>query len=122
LEGVNFEYTKKLTSVNAMSLASLAWAPPAPTNVEIGGIVESSVKLKWDKVEDAKIAGYKIYWRLTTAPKWESSRFVGNVNQFTLDGIVIDNFYFGVASVDKDGHESPVVFTSDIIKTTFKRK
>ena len=122
LEGVNFEYVKKLTSVNAITLASLAWAPPSPSNVEIGGIVEPSVKLRWDKTEDDKIVGYKIYWRLTTSPQWESSKFVGKVNEYTLDGIVIDNYYFGVASVDKDGHESPVVFPSDIIKTTFKRK
>jgi hypothetical protein len=27
-----------------------------------------------------------------------------------LEGIVIDNFYFGVAAVSKDGSESPVVF------------
>ena len=29
LSGVNFDYAKKLTAVNAISLASLAWAPPA---------------------------------------------------------------------------------------------
>src|SRR5210317_663239 len=34
---VNFEYAKKLTTVNAINLASLAWAPPAPTTVGIGG-------------------------------------------------------------------------------------
>lgn len=122
LAGVNFDYCKKLTSVNAITLASLAWAPPAPTTVEIGGIVEPSVKLKWDDVQDNKIVGYKIYWRLTTSPQWESSRYVGNVNEFSLDGIVIDNYYFGVAAVDKEGHESQIVFPSDIIRTTFKRK
>ena len=122
LEGVNFEYVKKLTSVNALVLAALAWAPPAPINVEIGGIVEPSVKLKWQKSTDTKIVGYKIYWRLTTAPQWENSKFVGNVFDYTLEGIVIDNYYFGVASVDKYGHESVVVFPQDIIKSTFKRK
>lgn len=111
LDGVNFEYAKKLTAVNAINLASIAWAPPAPKNVEIGGIVEASVKLKWEKVK-GNIAGYKIYWRDTTAPHWQHSRFVGDVDHFTLDGIVIDNFFFGVASVGKDGHESPVVFPS----------
>ena len=28
IEGVNFEYAKKLTAANAINLASLAWAPP----------------------------------------------------------------------------------------------
>ncbi|WP_081211567.1 M28 family metallopeptidase [Salegentibacter sediminis] len=109
--GVNFDYAKKLTAVNAINMASLAWAPPAPKNVEIGGIVAPSAKLRWEKVE-GDIAGYKIYWRDTTAPQWQHSRFVGDVNEFTLEGIVIDNFFFGVATVGKDGHESVVVFPS----------
>ncbi|HEY9185153.1 MAG TPA: M28 family metallopeptidase [Salegentibacter sp.] len=111
VEGVNFDYAKKLTAVNAINMASLAWAPPAPNNVEIGGIVAPSTKLRWEKV-DGDIAGYKIYWRDTTAPQWQHSRFVGDVNEFTLEGIVIDNFYFGVATVGKNGHESVVVFPS----------
>lgn len=114
LEGVNFNYAKKLTAVNAITLASLAWAPAAPKNVMIGGIVEPSVKLKWDKVS-GEIAGYKIYWRDTTAPQWQHSRFVGDVDSFTLDGIVIDNYFFGVAAVGKNGFESLVVFPN----TTF---
>lgn len=111
IEGVNFDYAKKLTAVNAINMASLAWAPPAPKNVEIGGIVEASAKLRWEEV-DGDIAGYKIYWRDTTAPQWQHSRFVGDTNEFTLDGIVIDNFYFGVAAVGKNGQESMVVFPS----------
>ncbi|MDT0687572.1 M28 family metallopeptidase [Autumnicola psychrophila] len=111
IEGVNFDYAEKLTSVNAINLASLAWAPPAPENVEIGGIVEASARLRWKEVE-GDIAGYKIYWRDTTSRTWYHSRFVGDVNEFTLEGIVIDNFFFGVAAVGKNGHESLVVFPS----------
>ena len=122
IEGVNFEYANKLTAVNAITLASLAWAPAEPKNVRIGGIVAPSTKLKWDKCTAKNIIGYKIYWRLTTASQWEFSRFVGNVDQFELEGIVIDNYYFGVASVSSSGHESVVVFPNDIIKTSFKRK
>ncbi|UBZ06024.1 M28 family metallopeptidase [Salegentibacter mishustinae] len=115
VEGVNFDYAEKLTAVNAINMASLAWAPPAPKNVEIGGIVEPSAKLRWDKVE-GDIAGYKIYWRETTEAQWQYSRFVGNVNEFTLEGIVIDNYFFGVAAVGKDGHESVVVFPSGVFR------
>ncbi|SKB83549.1 Fibronectin type III domain-containing protein [Salegentibacter holothuriorum] len=115
VEGVNFDYAEKLTAVNAINMASLAWAPPAPKNVEIGGIVEPSAKLRWDEVE-GDIAGYKIYWRETTEAQWQYSRFVGDVNQFTLDGIVIDNYFFGVAAVGKDEHESVVVFPSGVFR------
>jgi Zn-dependent M28 family amino/carboxypeptidase len=122
IEGVNFEYANKLTAVNAITLASLAWASPEPKNVRIGGIVAPSTKLKWDKATAKNVIGYKIYWRLTTSPQWEFSRFVGDVDQFELEGIVIDNYYFGVASVSNTGHESIVVFPNDIIRTSFKRK
>ncbi|MFD1095677.1 M28 family metallopeptidase [Salegentibacter chungangensis] len=115
VEGVNFDYAKKLTAVNAINLASLAWAPPAPKNVEIGGVVEPSAKLRWEKVE-GDIAGYKIYWRETTAPQWQYSRFVGDVNEFTLEGIVIDNYFFGVSAVGRNGHESVVVFPSGVFR------
>lgn len=113
-EHVNFPYCKKLTAVNAINLASIASAPPSPKNVGIGGIVQPSAKFSWDKVDGA--VGYKIYWRDTTSPTWDNSRYVGNVSEFTLDGIVVDNFFFGVAAVGKDGHESIVAFPSKIIR------
>lgn len=112
LEHVNFDYAKKSTAVDAINLTSIAWAPPAPKIVEIGGVVEPSVKLRWSNVAGA--TGYKIYWRDTTSPTWDNSRYVGNVNEHTLEEIVIDNFFFGVASVGENGHESPVVFPSAV--------
>ena len=114
LKFVNFDYAAKLTAVNAINLASLAWAPPAPSDVAIGGIVAPSAKLKWNKVDGA--TGYKIYWRDTTSPTWDYSRFVGDVSEFTLEGIVIDNYFFGVASVGKDGFESIVMFPNSVFR------
>ena len=114
LKFVNFDYAKKLTAVNAINMASLAWAPPAPSNVSIGGIVEPSAKMKWDKADGA--VGYKIYWRDTTSPTWDHSRYVGDVSEFTLKGIVIDNYFFGVAAIGKDGHESVVVFPNSTFR------
>ena len=116
IEGVDFEYAKKLTAVNAINLASLAWAPPALKKLSIGGIVQASVKFRWEQVNDPNIAGYKIYWRDTTSPTWDHSRFVGDVSEATLEGIVIDNFFFGVATVGKNGFESPVVFPNAIFR------
>ncbi|SHI55300.1 Peptidase family M28 [Mesonia phycicola] len=114
LKGVNFKYAEKLTEVNAINLASLAWAPLAPEDVAIGGVVEPSTKLKWKKSNNPNIKGYKIYWRDTTSPTWDNSRYVGNVSEFTLKGIVIDNYYFGVVAVGKNGYESLVSFPSEV--------
>ncbi len=113
LEGVNFEYASRLTAVNAISLAGLAWAPPQPDGVRIGGAVQPSTTLQWDPVDDPDLAGYKLYWRDTTFPQWQHFREVGkDVTEFTLTGMVIDNYLFGVASVGTDGNESVVVFPS----------
>lgn len=114
LEHVNFGYAAKLTAVNAISLASLAWAPPAPQGVEIGGVVEASVRLRWKPVDGA--TGYRVYWRDTTSPTWDQFRDVGSQTETTLEGIVIDNFFFGVAAVGPDGHESPVSFPTGVYR------
>ncbi|WP_442266775.1 M28 family peptidase [Tenacibaculum sp. ZS6-P6] len=111
---VNFDYAKKLTAVNAINLASVASAPPSPKNVGIGGIVEAAAKFKWDHVKGAK--GYKIYWRDTTSPTWDHFKYVENVNEFVLEGIVVDNFFFGISAVGENGYESIVSFPSKIIR------
>jgi len=115
LAGVNFDYAAKLTAVNCLTLASLASAPAKPNNVLIGGAVQPSTKLKWDAIKDDNLLGYKVYWRDTTAPQWQHSRFVGKQNFITLKNIVIDNYFFGVASVAKNGAESLIQFPQGLI-------
>lgn len=110
IEFVDFEFAAKLTALNAISLASLAWAPAPPADVAVEGMVRSSTTLHWQQGEDQNLAGYRVYWRPTTAAEWTNSRYVGKGSSFTLKNLVIDNYFFGVASVAADGHESPVVF------------
>lgn len=116
IEGVNFDYAAKMTALNAAVLARLAWAPPAPTGVLIGGAVRPSTTLEWEAVDDPRVVGYKVYWRDTTAPRWQHSRWVGEVTRFTLEGLVIDNYLFGVAAVGRDGNESVVAFPGGQIR------
>ena len=113
IEGVDFDYAAKLTSLNVAALANLAAAPPFPAGVEIGGAVQPDTTLRWTAatgVTASNLTGYKVYWRLTDQPQWQWSRFVGEVSEHTLKGVVVDNYFFGVASVSADGAESPVVF------------
>lgn len=113
LDGVNFDYAAKLTGLNAVTLASMAWAPNPPANVSIKGAVQPSTTLSWsalDANQNPQLKGYKLYWRHTDAPQWEFSKFVGNVTEATLENIVIDNYFFGVASVNDNGLESVVVY------------
>tara|TARA_Y200000002_G_scaffold32204_1_gene23750 strand:+ start:11128 stop:12561 length:1434 start_codon:yes stop_codon:yes gene_type:complete len=114
IEGVDFDYAAKLTNLNAVIMASMAWAPAPPANVQIQGAVQPSATLSWKALnltENPQLAGYKIYWRLTDSNQWQWSRFMpSEVVEYTLENVVIDNYYFGVAAVSKDGFESPVVF------------
>ena len=113
IEGVNFDYAAKLTALNVVSLAGMASAPPFPANVTIEGAVQPSTTLGWTiptGIAAENLAGYNVYWRLTTEPQWTYSRSVGLVDTYTLENVVVDNYLFGVASVSVDGYESPVVF------------
>ena len=110
IEGVDFNFAAKLTALNAISLAAQAWAPAPPTKVSIEGQVSPSTTLSWATSDDKTVVGYRVYWRSTTAPEWTHSRYVGKVDTFTLDNLVIDNYLFGVASVAANGNVSPVVF------------
>ena len=114
IDGVDFDYAAKLTNLNAVIMASMAWAPAPPANVQIRGAVRPSTTLSWDALNPSKnpqLAGYKIYWRLTDSNQWQWSKFLpSDTLEHTLENIVIDNYYFGVAAVSINGFESPVVF------------
>jgi hypothetical protein len=107
---VDFDYAAKITALNAAALASLAWAPASPGAVTIRGAVQPHTTLRWEPVPAQNLLGYRVYWREPTSPTWDRSRWVGNVTEHTLENVVIDNFFFGVAAVSRSGHESLVVF------------
>ena len=56
------------------------------------------------------LAGYRVYWRATDSPTWDRSAWVGLATEHAFEGLVIDNYFFGVASVGEDGSESVIVF------------
>ncbi len=113
IDGVDFDYAAKLTALNVLTLAALASAPAPPSRVEIEGAVSPHTTLNWappSEAERSHVAGYRVYWRLTDEPRWSRSVYVGRVEAHTMRNLVIDNYFFGVASVARDGFESPVVF------------
>ena len=121
IEYVDFQYAAKLTALNAVVLAGLAGAPAPPSGVSIAGAVQPSTTLSWgrpDVAENPQLAGFRVWWRLTTSPQWEHSVFVpdsgADRQEYTLENVVIDNYLFGVSAVAADGSESPVVFPGPI--------
>ena len=113
VEFVDFDYAAKATSLNAAAMALIAGAPPIPADVSIEGAVSPDTTLSWSLPQGQaaqNLAGYRVHWRLTDAPTWTHSRWVGLTDSFTLENVVIDNYYFGVSAVAPDGSQTPVVF------------
>ena len=108
LKHVDFDYVAGVARLNAATLASLASAPPAPSNVKLViAKLDNDSTLKWNASPGA--TGYEVVWRATTSPEWEHSQNVGNVTTATLK-ISKDNVIFGVRAVDNEGHRSlPIV-------------
>ena len=113
IDHVDFDYLARVTATNAIAAAAMAWAPPPPDGFKIAGGVSPDTTLNWQALSGpaaAGLAGYRVYWRDTTEAAWSHSRWAGNVAELKLPGVVIDDWAFGVASVSKDGFESPVEY------------
>lgn len=117
-------YTTLVAKVNAAAAASLALAPAAPqvtrevrTGENKGRIVprissgkaETDALLRWSPGEkDAGLLGYAVVSRSTLSPYWENEVFVGNVLEYRLPDVSIDDVVFGVKAIDRSGTASLV--------------
>jgi hypothetical protein len=117
-------YTTRVAQTNAAALASLALAPKAPVTEEpiargprkgqltpmIGrGKSRYDAALRWkNENPEPDLLGYVVVVRKSTSPNWEKEIFVGNVTEFTLKDVSVDDVIFGVKAVDRDGNESLV--------------
>jgi Zn-dependent M28 family amino/carboxypeptidase len=111
IDGVDFPYLAQVTRLNVLTMASMAAAPAPPLGVEIDGAVSTDTTIKWQAAPGA--AGYRVWWRDTTAPQWQQSRYVGNATTATLKNVVVDDVFVGVSAVSAEGYASPVVFPGD---------
>ncbi len=103
------EYIAKVAKINLAALASLALAPAPPKDSFIlTKNLTTDTNLEWTAVAEEGVAGYEVVWRETSEPLWTHSRFVGNVNAYTVAGLSKDNFLFGIRAVGRTGGKSPV--------------
>jgi len=112
-EGVSVPYLARNVRVNAAALAVLGLAPAAPRVADergrprLGRLPSGyDARLQWSP--SAGAAGYRVFWRDAWSPDWQHERAVGNVTEVVLPNVSIDDFVFGVAALDVDGHESVV--------------
>ncbi len=115
IEFVDFDYTARVTKVNAAALWNLATAPGTPKNLLIHAIAPpnfsgiNTTTLTWNANPEPNLARYEVVTRETTSPDWTDVIDVGNVTTVTLD-ISKDNLQFGLRAVDQAGNRSPVAF------------
>ena len=65
--------------------------------------------LRWEMPKpEPDLAGYAIVIRATTSPSWEREIYVGNVTEYTIPDLSIDDVVIGVKAIDKDGNQSLV--------------
>jgi hypothetical protein len=115
---VNFGYVANVARVNAITVASLAAAPPAPTEaravrqsraVDANGnpTVSSSGGQAWTLSWQASpgASSYELLVRQTTSPAWEQIIPVGNVTTCSLHR-QLDDEWAGVRAVGADGSRS----------------
>ena len=62
--------------------------------------------IRWQA--SAGAARYTVVWREAWNLDWEHEVDVGNVTEYTLHDISIDDYIFGVMAVAEDGRESVV--------------
>lgn len=107
-EYVDYNYLQKVTRMNLAVMANLALSTQEPENVVVltAGLTNKTT-LKWEVPKGKKPFGYYVVMRETTSPFWERKFFVKE-NNATL-AYSKDNYYFGVQSVDENGHESLVI-------------
>lgn len=64
--------------------------------------------LRWSHADEPDLAGFAVVIRSTTAPFWEREIFAGNLKEFTLANVSIDDLVIGVKAMGNAGFESPV--------------
>ena len=108
-EFMDFEYLRKIAASNLATLANLAWAPKAPTNVgiEVKDLTNFST-LVWKAAENKKTYGYQVLIRETSSTNWEKMIFITDTK--TTIPYSKDNFLFAVQAIDELGHASLPVF------------
>jgi hypothetical protein len=108
---VDHRYVAHVAALNAATLATLAFAPPAPVDVRIvTRDLDNNSTLEW-KDGDGAPAGtkYEIVWRETSAPVWQYSLPVKTGEHSATLSVSKDNVIFGVRAVDGAGHRSLAV-------------
>lgn len=112
-EAVDAVYMARNSRVNVAAVATMAMAPEAPQVNDDRGRPQLGrqpsgydARLQWKA--SAGAVAYRVYWREAWTPDWQHDVVVGNVTEFVLPNVSIDDYVFGVSAIGAGGHESVV--------------
>ena len=110
VDKMDFPYLTKVTALNIATANALSAAPPAPASATLGGAVSSDTRVTWTPVKGA--TGYRVYWRRADQQSWAEMTEIAGASETstTLKGIIVDDHFVGVATIDADGDESTITF------------
>lgn len=136
IENMDFAYLAKVTKLNVAALAAIASAPPPP-EPKVEGAVSTDTRLNWSSVphadhyvvrwrrtdsnqwQESRTVADAVTPRGKAPTAWDGCMTIferipspnppqGPQCQAVLPHIRVDDWVFGVSSVNKDGFESPV--------------
>lgn len=107
VDRMDFDYLSRVTALNIATIKQLGNAPTAPSSASLAGAVSSDTTVSWTPVKG--VDQYRVYYRRNDKRDWAGSRLVtGSSAKF--DNMIVDDMFFGVASVSPEGHESIITF------------
>ena len=112
---MDFDLLASVAQKNAAALLKLANAPLPPTHAEVEGAVKPSATVTFTAPEDPGREKFEILYRETTEARWkvlQSAAAPGAVET----AIPIDNVFFAVRSVGKNGIRSIAVDAQPVVK------
>lgn len=112
---MDFDLVASVAQKNAESLFKLANAPAAPAAATVEGAVKPAATVLFSATEDPERDGFEILFKETTDARWKVLQRVAAAGAHEIS-LPIDNEYFAVRSVGKNGLRSIAVDAKPVVK------
>jgi hypothetical protein len=112
---VDVDYLARVTRANLAGLATLAWAPPPPSQVQVDAReLSNDTRLTWAASPGA--TGYRVVWRRSEAARWEWAQDLpASAREAVIAGVSRDDVVFGVQALGTQGHSSLAAYAPPVM-------
>ena len=93
--GIDWRYLANSARLNLVTMAALAKAADAPTQVRVDRSQGYDTKLTWRTTPGTR---YVVYWRETTSPVWQRAQEVGAKAEVTVPKVHKDDHVFAIGA------------------------